>query len=70
VVPGTKLTDDALDSIARHAENLRWLKLFACPTLTDGCLAGLRHRCPNLEVVLSNEADPVHGKPKDRIPLR
>jgi len=67
---GTKLTDEALDSIARHASNLRWLKLFALPAVTDGGVVSLRARCPKLQVVLSNEANHVDGKPKDRIHLK
>ena len=31
----SRITDEAMDSFARHSENMRWLKLSNCPQISE-----------------------------------
>mmetsp|Transcript_12346 Transcript_12346/g.15885 ORF Transcript_12346/g.15885 Transcript_12346/m.15885 type:complete len:347 (+) Transcript_12346:88-1128(+) len=65
----SKVTNSALDSILRHSQYMRWLKLANLPLLTEDCIASLQDKHKNLKIVLANRVNDDDGKPLERIEL-
>jgi hypothetical protein len=65
----SKITNASLDSIKRHSEYLRWLKLANLPLLTDDVIEDVKVTHRNLEVITTDVVNDDDGKLRDRIEL-
>ena len=63
----SRITDESMDSIARHSQHMRWLKICNCPQVSDLAIEMLKERYPHLTVVLSSDVDEETGKNVDSI---
>ena len=63
----SRITDEAMDSFARHSENMRWLKLSKCPQISEIAVAMVKERYPYLTIVNTSDVEEATGKFFDSI---